>query len=265
MKSYWIPSCLNLRTLRLGGLFALLTAAPLLASAEVALQFGGADLVTADTALAPLRERGAINPNSLLPLSSDLSYKGPVFTGGFGRSNNGSVDRAEIVNDTGPARLDMLGFTEGGMGLVDRIYGLIRFPATSFTGRFADKPIRIARTDAFSIRTYTGFVPDQQGWLYFYVESNGEGFLSPPFSYTREVDAGWGEKTITLADPRAVTWTRFLTVDTTPDLQANRPQGTPDFEQVTAVGFYFMTNVTNSDKNTARFFTDFFLVHAAGE
>ena len=44
---------------------------------------------------------GAINPNSLLPSSPDLSYKGSVFTGGFGRSNHGTVDRAEIVNDAG--------------------------------------------------------------------------------------------------------------------------------------------------------------------
>ena len=77
MKSYWIPSCLNLRTLRLGGLFALLTAAALLASAEVALQFDGADLVTVDTALAHLRERGGDQPQQLAPIEPGSQLQGP--------------------------------------------------------------------------------------------------------------------------------------------------------------------------------------------
>lgn len=230
------------------------------AFAEIALLFGGNELVKANAPLVRMMGRGTLN--TAATLSPSEGYNGPIFTGGYGRSNNGSVDVAEIRNNHGPYNMDMLGFTEGAMGTVDRIYGLISFPASSFSARFEGKPIRLARTDAFSIRTYTGFLPEQRGWVYFYIESNGQGFLSPAFSYTKDVDEAWGEKSITLSDPRSVQWTRFMTTGTSPELSGNRPPGTPDFDKVTAVGFYFETSATEGGKLTARFFTDFFLVNA---
>lgn len=252
---------------------AVLICAGPLAFAEVALQFGGSDLVTTRTNLLPMTGRGVLDTSVMI--SPTEGYRGPAFTGGYGRSNNGSVDAAEIRDNHGPYQMDMLGFTEGGMGNVDRIYGLISFPSSSFSRRAVGNligvsgndsvSIRLARAYAFSIRTYTGFLPDQEGWLYFYVESNGQGFLSPPYSYTRDVDDVWGEKNITLSDPRTVTWSRFATVGNSPELARNRPPGTPDLDKVTAVGFYFETHVNGGNKNTARFFTDFFLVNAEVE
>jgi hypothetical protein len=168
------------------------------------------------------------------------------------------VDRPEIDNDTGPYGLDMLGFTEGSTGLVDQVYGAVIFPASSFNPEFRGKAVSLAEEEALAIRTYNGFVPDQKGYVYFYIETAAGGYLSPPFSYTEGAAEGWGEKMIVVHNPREIAWTELRTVGNTALVAGNRPTANPDFDAVTAIGFFFHGSATSKDKNAVRFLTDFF-------
>lgn len=229
-----------------------------IAFAEPVLTFGGADLVEERTPLVFHRERGGLHFDR--PLSPPRGYNGPRFFGGFGRSANGSVDRAEIDNNTGPYGLDMLGFTEGGMGLVDVIYGAVVFTMESFKPPYTNRPIRLARERAMVLRTYTGFVPDQIGWVYFYVMADDQRFVGPPMSYTRDTEGDWGEKTLIIEDPRTIAWTRLKTDGDTARIVGGGEPAQPDFDHVTEVGFFFVTNATTREKDATRFMTDFFMV-----
>jgi hypothetical protein len=241
-------------------LFYLLFVIPLTgkSAAEAVLTFGGADLVAERTPLVFHRERGGLYFDR--PLSPPERYTGPVFYGGFGRSANGSVDRAEIDNQTGPYGLDMLGFTEGGMGLVDVMYGAVIFNPESFKPPFTGRPISLARERAMVLRTYTGFVPDQIGWVYFYVMADDQRFVGPPMSYTRDTEGDWGEKTLIIDDPRTLAWTRLKTEEGTARIVGGGEPAQPDFDHVTEVGFFFFTHATTREKDAARFMTDFFMV-----
>lgn len=230
-------------------------------AAEIALSFGSADYVDTDQSLRKITNKGTLDFKD--PLTPASGYHGPVFYGSYGRSANGSVDNARIINKNGPYGQDMIDFSEGAMGVVDQIYGVVIFRPESFEGRFKDQAISLARSEALSIRTYTGFSPDQVGWFHFYIEVGDQAFVSPPFSFTNDVDDQWGEKNITVNDPRTIKWTEAVFRDGTPFLAGNRPEATPDFDAVTAVGFVFHTAATeNSTTTTARFLTDFFLVAA---
>jgi hypothetical protein len=232
-----------------------------LPAAEIALSFSGNHLVDRDVPLREMRNRGQLD--RVNPLSPGQNYRGPVFFGGYGRSANGSVDNARILNDAGPYGQDMLDFNEGTMGVVDQMYGAVIFRSESFEGRFRNRPISLARQEALSIRTFTGFVPQQVGWLYFYIEVGDRAYLSPPFSFTRDVDAGWGEKVITVNNPRSIRWSEAVFRDGTPFVAGERPEAAPDFDAVTGVGFVFHTaSQRDNPKDAVRFLTDFFLVAA---
>ncbi|MCC5848450.1 MAG: hypothetical protein JJU29_10170 [Verrucomicrobia bacterium] len=226
--------------------------------AEAVLTFGGADLVEERTPLLFMKETGGLSLET--PLSPAEGYRGPRFFGGYGRSAHGSVDRAEIDNNTGPYGLDMLGFTEGGMGTVDVMYGAVIFTMESFAAPHTNQPISLAREKAMVLRTYTGYIPDQEGWVYFYVMAEGERYVGPPMSYTRDTEGDWGEKTLIIEDPRTVAWTKLATVDGTARIAGDREPAQPNFDQVTEVGFFFTTSGTTRVKDAARLLTDFFMV-----
>lgn len=230
--------------------------------AEPVLTFGGADLVEARTPLAPHMGQGGLYFDQDLSPSPTGGYTGPRFFGGYGRSANGTVDRPEIDNNTGPYSLDMLGFTEGGMGLVDVIYGAVMFSSESFKAPYTHKPISLAKEKAMVLRTYTGYVPDQEGWVYFYVMADGQRYVGPPMSFTRDTTGDWGEKTLIIEDPRVVAWTKLKTEGDTARIAGDRESAQPDFDQVTEVGFFFTTNATSDAKIAARLLTDFFMVSA---
>ncbi|MCC5842963.1 MAG: hypothetical protein JJU05_01800 [Verrucomicrobia bacterium] len=242
------------------GMLSILMTCVGLSFAEAVLTFGGADLVEARTPLTFHEGRGDLHFDQ--PLSPSEGYTGPRFFGGYGRSAHGSVDRAEIDNNTGPYGLDMLGFTEGAMGLVDVIYGAVIFTRESFKPPYTHQPIRLAREKAMVLRTYTGFVPDQEGWVYFYVMADDQRFVGPPMSYTRDTEGDWGEKTLIIEDPRTVAWTRLKTEGETARIAGNREPAQPNFDHVTEVGFFFVTNATTDVKQATRFMTDFFMVSA---
>lgn len=196
-------------------------------------------------------------------LSPSAGYTGPVFYGGYGRSHNGSVDDASIRNNSGEDSLDVLNFTEGTIGHVDQLYGLVAFRSDAFAAPYKGRPISLATTEALTLRTYTGYIPEQIGWVYFYIEIKGEAFVSSPFSYTQDTVGEWGTKTISVGDPRKVRWTRAVFRGDTTFLAGERPPASPDFDAVDAVGFVFHSaGMKDSEKNTARFMTDMFIVSA---
>jgi len=230
-------------------------------AAEIALSFGGPDLVGEETSLVKISTKGTLDFSR--PLSPEAGYSGPVFFGSYGRSANASVDNARILNNMGPYGQDILDFNEGGIGMVDQMSGIVFFRPEAFEGRFKGKSLSLARSEALAIRTYTGFTPDQTGWVYFYVEVGDKAYVSPPFSFTQDVDGNWGEKTITVDDPRKIRWTAAVFRDGTPLLDGDRPEELPDFDAVTAVGFVFHTAAADGNTNNrVRFATDFFMVGA---
>jgi hypothetical protein len=229
-------------------------------SAEPVLTFGGAELVQARTPLTLHKDTGGLS--FVNPLSPPEGYVGPLFYGGYGRSANGTIDRAEIDNNTGPYSLDMLGFTEGAMGTVDVTYGAVIFKSESFKPPYKDKPISLAKEKALVLRTYTGYIPDQTGWVYFYVMVNDQPYIGPPMSFTKDTEGDWGEKTLVIENPRNVAWTRLKTEGDTSRIAGNREPAQPDFDNVTEVGFFFTTNATTDVKKATRLLTDFFMVSA---
>lgn len=236
-------------------------ALPDVSAAEIALSFGAPDLVDEDTSLTKIGLKGTLDFSQAL--SPQAPYSGPVFYGSYGRSANGSVDNARILNNMGPFGQDILDFNEGAIGMVDQIYGIVFFRPDAFEGRFKGKSLTLARSEALAIRTYTGFTPEQEGWVYFYVEVGDKAYVSPPFSFTEDTVGEWGEKTITVDDPRKIRWTSAVFRDGTPFLDGERPEESPDFDAVTAVGFVFHTTATEGNaKNAVRFATDFFIVGA---
>jgi hypothetical protein len=230
-------------------------------ASEIALTFGGTDMVEADTSLRKVPEKGTLDFSK--PLSPETGYTGPEFFGSYGRSANGTVDNARILKSDGPYKQNMLDFNDSVAGVVDQMYGVVIFRPDSFEGRFKGESLSLATSEALAIRTYTGYVPDQVGWVHFYVEVGDDAYVSPPFSFTKDADGGWGETNITVDDPRKVRWTRAVFRDGTPFLAGDRPEEMPDFDAVTAVGFAFQTAGTDaSGKNAFRFATDFFMVSA---
>lgn len=226
------------------------------------VDYGSNSYVTADANMTTYLTTGGYSITTALSPSS--GYTGPTFYGGYGRSNNGSVDTPRIVNDQLGVGADVMGWTEGSLGTVDRMYGSVMFLQSDFLGGLNSGTVSMDAASVFSINTAKAFVPDQNGFIRFLVIEDGIEYISDATSFTTGTTGSWSEKTITLSDPSSQNWYTYNRNGSTAEYTGSGTLTSLNFDNVTGVGFNFSTVATVTN-GAGRIYVDQFSVTAIPE